>query len=74
MQHNNGSQVDYLDNDLCKYMRLTGCLAAATAAAAAAAFIAPALGYIPTSNTRGHRLQHTEMIQDTALTSLKPQA
>lgn len=38
---------------------LTGCLAAATAAAAAAAFIAPALGYIPTSNTRAHRLQHT---------------
>lgn len=38
---------------------LTGCLAAATAAAAAAAFIAPALGYIPASNTRAHGLQHT---------------
>lgn len=36
----------------------TGCLAAATAAAAAAAFIAPALGYIPTSNTRAHRPEH----------------
>lgn len=38
---------------------LTGCLAAATAAAAAAAFIAPALGYIPASNTHTHGLKNT---------------